>query len=354
MTEPTVVSAPVPFMSVLLCLGIAFRIYRLDQGVFSTTMTRSLFTMLFLIFASLSFLVGIRFGYGIDDFRWLQRILPFAIGPITYFGFYSFVRSDAVPITTVIRHFGCVAICMFIFAFDSHIMPFVDLAIAVSYAIYSGFLLSLFCYGGDEFVDIPLSRFFAIRKWGIGAAILLIFMLITDSAVSFYIANGEDQNVEKWLSAIVLFTNLLLCALVVWMPHDLRINGHLDHRKNLLPTSDFDHELVKRADEFLQASKIYCDPELTLGRLARRLHVSAHQLSNAVNRVEGQNISQFVNGFRIRHAVEELKQDESTIMSAMERSGFLTKSNFYREFKRIHGLSPAEFRMKAQFDDLGE
>lgn len=354
MTDVMVISAPIPFMSVLLCLGIAVRICGLDQEIFNDKTSKSLFTVLFLIFASLSFLAGIRFGYGIDDFRWLQRILPFTIGPIIYFGFYSFAKPGAIPKTMIFRHFGSAAIFMIIFAFDSHIMPFVDVAIAVSYAIYSGFLVRLFGYGGDEFVDMPLSRFYAIRKWGIGTAILLIFMLITDSAVSFYIANEEGQIARKWLSAIVLFTNLLLYGLIILPPYKFRENWLAVNKKNLLPVSDIDRDLVKRADEFLTASELYRDPDLTLGRLARRLHVSAQQLSNAVNRVEQQNISQFVNGFRVRYAADKLMQRDSTVMSVMECSGFLTRSNFYREFKRIHGMSPTTFRMKIRSDNLIE
>ena len=51
----------------------------------------------------------------------------------------------------------------------------------------------------------------------------------------------------------------------------------------------------------------YLDPDLTLARLARRLHVPIKQLSLAINMVKGENVSRYVNGFRIRSACARFK-----------------------------------------------
>ena len=81
----------------------------------------------------------------------------------------------------------------------------------------------------------------------------------------------------------------------------------------------------------------------TLGRLSRRLGIPVWQLSAAVNRVTRGNVSRYVNRFRIERACERLLAGESVAV-AMESSGFSTRSNFSREFRRITGKSPSDWR----------
>jgi AraC-like DNA-binding protein len=68
--------------------------------------------------------------------------------------------------------------------------------------------------------------------------------------------------------------------------------------------------------------------------------VPAKQVSGAVNRTTGDNVSRYVNGLRIAHACTLLRRGE-TVTSAMLGSGFNTKSNFNREFSRVTGQTPS-------------
>jgi len=96
----------------------------------------------------------------------------------------------------------------------------------------------------------------------------------------------------------------------------------------------------------LKESKLYLDTNLTLERLAKRLHVPARALSEAVNQTQNMNVSQYVNGFRLRHAAMLLQTSKLNVTQVMEQSGFLTRSNFYREFERVYALSPIEYRTR--------
>ena len=87
---------------------------------------------------------------------------------------------------------------------------------------------------------------------------------------------------------------------------------------------------------------LYLDPDLTLARLARRMTLPAKQVSAAVNRVTGENVSRLINGYRIRHACERLAAGDG-VTTAMLASGFNTKSNFNREFLRVTGMSPSRW-----------
>lgn len=101
--------------------------------------------------------------------------------------------------------------------------------------------------------------------------------------------------------------------------------------------------LVARLTDLLQAERLYLDPDLTLNRLARRLHVPAKRLSEAINRQTGGNVARFINGFRIRAACEALTAGQN-VTEAMLAAGFNTKSNFNRAFLLATGQSPSDWR----------
>jgi AraC-like DNA-binding protein len=90
--------------------------------------------------------------------------------------------------------------------------------------------------------------------------------------------------------------------------------------------SDDDHALFARIDTLMAA---------------RRLHGPAKTLTIAVNRVTRQNILRHVNGHRIDTGRASLQKGASET-EAMLDAGFLTKSNFNREFRRITGKTPSD------------
>ena len=106
--------------------------------------------------------------------------------------------------------------------------------------------------------------------------------------------------------------------------------------------SDQDIEIVERLDAVMREKELYLNPDLTLSKLSRRMVVPAKQLSGAINRVTGANVSRYINAARIDAAQKMLKQGQS-ITNAMLASGFNTKSNFNREFLRVAGRSPSEW-----------
>ncbi len=110
-----------------------------------------------------------------------------------------------------------------------------------------------------------------------------------------------------------------------------------------LPDGAEDEALMERLERLVHEEKLYLDAGLTLARLARRLHVPIKQLSATINRRTGENVSRFINNFRIAHACERLR-DGDNVTAAMFASGFNTKSNFNREFTRVTGKAPSAWK----------
>lgn len=110
-------------------------------------------------------------------------------------------------------------------------------------------------------------------------------------------------------------------------------------------------QIVAKFDALMKDHQVFKDPDLSLNRVARKLGIPARKISSAVNQTHHQNISKVINAYRIEHAKTLLMQSDEAITDIFLSSGFQTKSNFNREFSRITGQTPSEYRSSPQVLD---
>lgn len=173
--------------------------------------------------------------------------------------------------------------------------------------------------------------------WAIAAALAL--SALSDLAIATAFATGRAAWVPPIRDAATAFLLLGVGALALWA---VSLTGGGGDDPGPAPSED-DRALVARLQALLQARRLWTDPDLTLTQLARRLQVPAKRLSAAVNRVTGESISRLVNGHRIRAACAALDRG-APVTEAMLEAGFATRSNFHREFRRVTGCTPGEWR----------
>lgn len=111
--------------------------------------------------------------------------------------------------------------------------------------------------------------------------------------------------------------------------------------------SDEDRQIMAQLQQLLSDQPLYLDPNLTLQQVARKAGIPGRQISAAVNRLTDGNFSQWINAYRIDAICQQLRHSELPITELMLAGGFQTKSNFNREFRRITGMSPSEYRQQA-------
>lgn len=108
-----------------------------------------------------------------------------------------------------------------------------------------------------------------------------------------------------------------------------------------------DEALFARLDALLATPDTLADDTLTLSRVGKRLGVPARAVSLAVNRVTGRSFSELLNDRRISLAIRFMDEDpERPLLDIMYAAGFGAKSNFYAQFKRRMGITPAAYRGK--------
>lgn len=332
---------PLPILTFVLSAVACALVWRLDIG---NRLARSLFTGAFALIATSTMLVGLRFGYGIEQFAAIQRVIPLFIGPLVYLGFSALMRpaADMRRLTGV--HLAIAGAAAFLPYIIPQLRLGFDLVVGLSYLVYCIALLRLWRKGDDSLVHARLDRTRGLRQWMLCTSAMLAIMLVLDIgiAISFAVQRSEDA-----LALISYGSGLTLIGLIfaVVVLSNVATTKSSAKRPDAVADSSA-VELERSARDLLVKSRLYLDTDLTLERLAKRLHVPARALSEAVNQTQNMNVSQYVNGFRLHHAVELLETSDLSVTRVMEQSGFLTRSNFYREFERVYRLSPLEYRKR--------
>lgn len=96
----------------------------------------------------------------------------------------------------------------------------------------------------------------------------------------------------------------------------------------------------------LENEKLYLNPDLTLQGLAGRMEISSKILSQVINQRSGKNFFDFINSYRCEEAKTLMRTSDSkvTILEILYEVGFNSKSSFNKEFKKLNGTTPTEYR----------
>ncbi|CCE99483.1 hypothetical protein predicted by Glimmer/Critica (plasmid) [Sinorhizobium fredii HH103] len=198
-----------------------------------------------------------------------------------------------------------------------------------------------------DLVDLNEARFDGVHA--AHRALLIAAAALCISAL-FDLAIFLDFQWSKGANAALIVSNANLLALLFLGPtaivaaraRPLPVVASNIEQAELLAAKD--REVLDRIDHLLAEQRLSRDENLTLSRLARRAGVPARLISGAVNRLARKNVSQYINDFRIAEACRLLRGTDMPVTAAMLESGFQTKSNFNREFRRVTSLSPASWR----------
>jgi AraC-like DNA-binding protein/ligand-binding sensor protein len=98
---------------------------------------------------------------------------------------------------------------------------------------------------------------------------------------------------------------------------------------------------MTRARKFIEDHQ--AEP-LSLGRIAQVAHISRHYFCKMFKKATGMNFVDYLSRVRVEKSKALLLNPNSRISEAAFACGFQSMTNFNREFKRIVGRSPTQFR----------
>ena len=370
-------SLPIPLVVAFLLLVLAAA----NHQRLAVTATGRVFELVLYLFAASLVCIGLRWAFD------LIALLPIAAGlsvigmALTYLAFRSLGRKG--PVLSLARDAWHLLPILLILMAIAIRPPWVEVIVIVTNLVYALLLIRLAHQGPGSLQMVRLSVFSSAQRalWLVAA--LLIVNVVMDVIITIDFLLYDGRHAERFVGVVNLFVLLLLGWGLVRaaggrtiddesMPAVLTENGvasdadyvvdrdsDRDRDRDRDRDVDVDVETASVAEDhaveleqlahlnrLLIDDGLYADTELNLMRLARKSGIPARTVSRIINTHTGQNMSQWVNSARIEKACERLKDGSTTVTQAMHDAGFLTKSNFNREFRRITGCSPSEWRAR--------
>jgi AraC-like DNA-binding protein len=335
---------PLPFVETFLFLTLLLQMHRRNERGLAE---HPLFALLLTAYALQSVLIGLRWGYLFAAALPFQAVLATIIATLAFLSFRDL--SSGTPIfrrkTTWLHALPVAGVVLLRIFWPEP----VGLLIILVFLGYGAALLRLSLAGPDGLVSSRLDGVLrSYRSLQITAAALLMSAL-ADILISLDFAWSDGSHAGEVVAA-----GNILALLVLGVATSVAGTGASgrDRAESLppapaaSPTPDDIAAMATAVDTLMEKKALYKDTELNLGRLARRLNCPARSVSVAINRVHGMSVSQYVNNRRITEACRLLAETDEPVTRIMFDAGFLSKSNFNREFLRVTGTSPTLWRAK--------
>ena len=168
--------------------------------------------------------------------------------------------------------------------------------------------------------------------------------------------SGEVDVFNKAQTIVVLFVLGIVCWYVLKALRYPNLFSGVDSKLVLTQNLADDNDImqdpnntnqIEKLISYMETEKPYLNPSLSLRNLADQMGMNSRELSIIINQKLNQHFFDFVNGYRIKEAmnilVDPAKKGE-TVLEILYEVGFNSKSSFNTAFKKHTGKTPTEFR----------
>lgn len=132
-------------------------------------------------------------------------------------------------------------------------------------------------------------------------------------------------------------------------PTPVRPASKEKYAKSALSRSEIE-SIYAAINELMEQEHLYRQNDLSLPRLADRMQLPSHYVSQAINQGSGSNFFDFVNKCRVRYVTDRLAAGVSNgkinVLTIAMDAGFSSKSSFYTVFKKYTGKTPKQFQLQ--------
>lgn len=368
-------SIPLPFVITLLLIILAITLYQHQQHSSHSSQASALKPAIGFIglCAVMITLVGIRWSWDIAFIRFLQPIVAATVPAAAW---YCFSQSQSQKRLPWPHWLSPIVIAGLSYSYPIW-QPPIDALLVLLYVGYGAVMIRTAMRTSQTTETPParirLSQIDQVFRAELIAGCALLFSACVDLLLTLDFAFYQGQHA----AVLVSTAQSLLIPLLVWAvvtvgksiaddspepteldsPEQVGIENPQDQgQEQQTPQnpSQIDNEVQQVAaviKQLITEQQLFLDPDLTLNRLARKAGIPSRQISEAINQIEQQSISQLLNHYRIEHAKHLLLTTDDTITQVYLSSGYQTKSNFNRAFSNITGTTPSQFRRQADDSD---
>jgi AraC-like DNA-binding protein len=179
---------------------------------------------------------------------------------------------------------------------------------------------------------------------GVFLSKLAMVLLSVIGNTGFPIAAGEELAILAFLLVFIYY--LITKPDVLPMEPEADTAAGSKYAKAILPERTR-KRYMSQLEEYMIQEQAFLDRSLSVPQVSQSLGIPQHHVSMTINTESNQNFYSFVNSFRIRHAVDRLKdpkEREESILEIAYSSGFQSKTSFNKAFKSLTGMTPTEYR----------
>lgn len=276
------------------------------------------------------------------------------LGPMLYLYYQSIQRTKE---QTLVARDWLHVIPAFVVAItivsESSLRQWIDTVILTSYCIYFCLIVIVLWDGSKKFSHLGAYASTA-TQWLLILAVVMLINILVEIGIYIEISNGipltKTVSFPLGISLILMISVITISAalrrssLMEWM---YEFGGNTAEQNTPLRPGNVElTSLFERWKTLVEVESIYQrDFGITLTEAAKKLQVPARQLSNAVNYCYGNSFSQFLNDRRVEEAKSIMsEQPELSVVDVSYNAGFSSKSNFNKEFKRVTGLAPSQYK----------
>ncbi|TKG93386.1 hybrid sensor histidine kinase/response regulator [Puteibacter caeruleilacunae] len=153
--------------------------------------------------------------------------------------------------------------------------------------------------------------------------------------------SGADLYVAKPFNSELLLSNVK-SILTNRQRMQERFSSATSVEPEKISTNKLDQKLI---DQVMKIITNHLDnPELGVELLAAEINLSRSQLTRKMKELSGVSPGQFIQNYRLRNAGKLLKTTELNITEVAYKCGFSDPKYFSRNFKKLFGVSPSDYR----------
>lgn len=293
----------------------------------------------------------------------LRAVVATLLGPLFYYYFHIILSPHRVSFRRVLLHFlPAIFVSLVLFGELESLKKWIDPLLLLSFWGYLGLTIKKLVRSKAELGGIEIGAKVQpmVFQWLTLLIVIIGANALGELLIVWELSSGKlltESVLAVLLALVFLATNTLTlyCALQRHPLWDWMLESRPNKQrspKNRGQESEETSSLIQKFTEQLDKNEWFkAESGFTVAMAASALGVSQRQLSEAINAEKGQSYSQLMNKRRVDEAVDMIRQNPKTPLTAViYDSGFRTKSSFNREFVKIMGKTPSEFQKRIELE----